>query len=75
MHHRQMIGENVRLIRKAKGWTQEKLAARSKVDQGYIGTLERGLVNVSIDTLAKLGKALGVHISEFTREPSDSKPI
>ena len=32
----------------------------SGVDQGYIGTLERGKVNVSVDTMDKLAKALKI---------------
>lgn len=67
MTHRKVVGQNVRYHRTAKGWTQEKLAARSKVDQGYIGTLERGTVNVSVDTLVKLAKVLDVTVSELTK--------
>jgi transcriptional regulator with XRE-family HTH domain len=67
MEHRKLVGQNVRRLRNQKGWTQEKLGMRAGVDQGYLGTLERGRVNVSIDTLAKLGKALKVKIDEFLR--------
>ena len=68
MQHRKLVGRNLRALRIAKGWTQEKLAAMSGVDQGYIGTLERGTVNVSLDTLAKLAKSLKVEIEEFLRK-------
>jgi transcriptional regulator with XRE-family HTH domain len=68
VEHRKLVGRNLRSIREAKGWTQEKLSARSGVDQGYIGTLERGRVNVSIDTLAKLAKPLKVEIQEFLKK-------
>jgi XRE family transcriptional regulator, regulator of sulfur utilization len=68
MTYRKIIGENVRKLRNERKWTQEKLAALSKVDQGYIGTLERGLVNVSIDTMEKLAKALKVKPIEFLKE-------
>jgi transcriptional regulator with XRE-family HTH domain len=66
-----MIGENLRRIRKARGWSQERLSDKSKVDQDYVGHLERGQVNVSADTLAKLANALKVEMVEFFK-PLDS---
>lgn len=68
MDHRKLVGQNIKRIRTEKGWTQEKLGMRAKVDQGYIGTLERGRVNVSIDTLSKLSKALKIEMQEFLRK-------
>lgn len=63
-----MIGENIRRIRKARGWSQERLSDKSHVDQDYVGRLERAQVNVSADTLAKIAQALGVELIEFFRQ-------
>jgi transcriptional regulator with XRE-family HTH domain len=71
MLHRKVIGENLRRIRKARGWSQEKLSDKSLLDQDYVGRLERGQVNVSVDTLAKIGKALGVEVAEFLKERAE----
>ena len=67
MNSRKVVGINLRTLRNERGLTQEKLSAISGVDQGYIGTLERGRVNVSVDTLDKIGKALKVKTVEFFR--------
>jgi transcriptional regulator with XRE-family HTH domain len=67
MNSRKVVGWNLRTLRNERGFTQEKLAAISGVDQGYIGTLERGRVNVSVDTLDKIAKALKVKTAEFFR--------
>ena len=47
------------------------LSDKSTVDQDYVGHLERGQVNVSADTLAKLANALKVEMVEFFK-PLDS---
>lgn len=70
MLHRKVIGENLRRIRKAKGWSQERLSDKSLIDQDFVGRVERGQVNVSVDTLARLGRALEVEIIEFLKTDS-----
>jgi transcriptional regulator with XRE-family HTH domain len=70
MNSRKVVGNNLRDLRNERGLTQEKLSALSGVDQGYIGTLERGRVNVSVDTLDKIGKALKIKTIEFFRVTS-----
>ncbi|MDP9700371.1 transcriptional regulator with XRE-family HTH domain [Paenibacillus intestini] len=58
---RNSVGERIRAIRKAKGFTQQQLAELSGLDDAYIGSLERGERNFSIDTLEKI--ILGLNIS------------
>ncbi len=54
------IGERVRLCRKKKGWTQEKLAQESEVSSKYIYEIEVGNKVMSIIVFLKLIKALEV---------------
>ncbi|MCC3378454.1 helix-turn-helix domain-containing protein [Paenibacillus farraposensis] len=67
---RNSVGERIRTIRKAKGLTQQQLAELSGLDDAYIGSVERGERNFSIDTLEKVLTALNVSISElmFSKE-------
>ena len=51
MNMRQIVGENVRARRLAKGWTQEKFAEISGFSQQYISGLEKGLRNPTIVSL------------------------
>ena len=67
MHYRKIIGDNIRVFRHAKGWTQEKLAIRSKVSYEYINRVENGRVNISIDTLLRISKCLKVPFAELTK--------
>jgi transcriptional regulator with XRE-family HTH domain len=56
----------LRTLREAQRLTQEELARKAGVTQGYIGHLERGLKkNPSLPTLKKLARALGVPITEL----------
>ena len=65
--HRKIVGSNVRVARHRKEWSQEKLAVRAKMDSTYISELERGQVNVSLDTLVKISKALKIPFSELVK--------
>jgi transcriptional regulator with XRE-family HTH domain len=65
MKIRQIVGDNIRGYRHAKGWSQEKLGVRAKLHYNYIGTIERGEKTISVDSLASIAKALNVPIVQF----------
>jgi transcriptional regulator with XRE-family HTH domain len=67
MSSRGLIGQNVRRLRQSKGWTQEKLAVRSKLSPDYVNKLEMGRVNISLDSMDRLSRALKLHVSELLR--------
>ncbi len=56
----QIVGQNIRRLRKAKGLSQETLAAQSGIDMRYLGMIERGEANPSVAVVASVAKALGV---------------
>ncbi len=59
------MAKAIRARRAAKGWTQEELAKRLKVDQSYVTLLEQGKRTPSLATLRRLAKALGVPLTEL----------
>lgn len=59
------IGERIRKLRKQKDLTQEELAIKVRVSSTYIGFIEQGLRNPSINTADKLARALGVKLSDL----------
>lgn len=61
------FGNRVRGLRKKKGLSQEGLALESGLDRSYVGGVERGERNISLENIEKLAKALGVHPSELLR--------
>lgn len=62
---RNYLGNRIRAIRNAKGLTQQNLADLSGLDYRYIGAIERGERNFSIDTLEKVLVALKISIREL----------
>ncbi|WP_280152048.1 helix-turn-helix transcriptional regulator [Piscinibacter sp. XHJ-5] len=54
------FGRTVRELREAQGWSQEHLAALAELNRTYLGDVERGNAMPSLDTAAKLARALRV---------------
>ena len=65
MDIRRLVGENVRRLRVAAGLSQEELAARMGVEQGYLSRLEAGQRNPTIVTIWHASLALKVPPSAF----------
>ncbi len=55
---RQIFARNLRKIRMDKSLSQEALAVLSGLHRTYIGSVERGERNISIDNMAKISIAL-----------------
>jgi len=58
----------VRRLRRAKGWSQEEMAARCRLHRTYIGAIERGEGNITLDTLDLLAGALGAKPEQLLRQ-------
>ncbi|MEI9809107.1 MAG: helix-turn-helix transcriptional regulator [Bacteroidota bacterium] len=59
--HLKRLGDNLRRIRIAKGLSLRQLSAICTIDYSDIAKMERGEVNIRIQTLIELAKALEVH--------------
>ena len=65
---RQTFGINLRRHREELRLSQEDLAEKADLHRTYIGSVERGERNVSIDNMERLAAALGVALPELLRE-------
>jgi transcriptional regulator with XRE-family HTH domain len=65
LEHRIITGKNIRNFRQRAALTQERLAEQADLDWTYISKIERGRENVSLDTLARIAKALAVSVSDL----------
>jgi transcriptional regulator with XRE-family HTH domain len=64
----QRIGRAVRQLRNERTTlSQEALADVIGVHRTYLGVLERGIGNPTVDTLERVARALGVSVSEIVR--------
>ena len=62
-----VVGDRIRTVRKLKGLTQEQLAEKAGLQYSYIGGVERGERNCSLETLEKIVVGLGVTTYELFR--------
>jgi transcriptional regulator with XRE-family HTH domain len=59
----------VRQYRKTQRISQEELGGRAGIHRTYIGEIERGQANITIDHLQKLADALGVDVVALLQAP------
>lgn len=65
---RRIFASRLRQIRQVKGLSQEELADRAGLHRTYVGSVERGERNISIDNIECLAKALEIDIIELLKE-------
>lgn len=64
---RRVLAANLRAARAARGWSQEVLADRAGLHRTYVGSVERGERNISIDNIERLASALALELHELLR--------
>lgn len=53
-----LFGKKLRAKRKALGISQEKLALMTEIDRSYVGRVERGEVNITLEKLYQFAQVL-----------------
>lgn len=56
------LGEKIRYLRRNKGLTQQQLADKADIDYSYIGAIERGEKNPTLETIEKIAAGLEIEI-------------
>ena len=70
-----IIGERLRAYRIQKGWSQEMLAEKAELHHTYIGQLERGEKNATIESIYKVATALDIPLSALFENISPSSEV
>ncbi len=52
------MGARIRQLRKAKGWSQDRLAKQCGISLNFMGHIERGTRKMSMDTFVSLCREL-----------------
>jgi transcriptional regulator with XRE-family HTH domain len=55
-----ILDRRLRSLRETRGWSQEYCAERCGLHRTYIGAVERGERNVTLDTVDKIAVAFGM---------------
>lgn len=68
LSHRRIVGQKIRALRKLAFLSQEELAEKADLSYKYLGEVERGVVNISLDSLMRIAKALRVRLHDLIDE-------
>lgn len=60
-----LFGQRLRELRQLRGWSQEEFALHAGLDRSYLGSVERGERNISLENISVLATALGVPAAEL----------
>ena len=71
---RKGLGKRIRTFRKLKALTQEELGERAGLSYKFVGEMERGKVNPSLDSLVRIANALGVKVGNLFPHEADIFP-
>ncbi len=64
---RKNLGNRIRELRAARGWSQEEFAANAHVHRTFAGSLERGEKNCSFHALVLIARCFGITISDLMK--------
>lgn len=59
------LGQAVRELRLAKGWSQKAFEDHVGIDHSYIGGIERGEHNLALVNLIKIASTLGIKAAQL----------
>lgn len=59
------LGMRIRYLRGRAGLSQDALAERSGISSKYLGEVERGQANISVQVLERVAEALGVTLPDM----------
>jgi transcriptional regulator with XRE-family HTH domain len=59
------LGERVRRLRTKQGYSQEAFADHIGVHRTFMGTVERGESNLSLQNLARIASGLGISLAKL----------
>lgn len=66
------LGQRVREIRKARGWTLQDLADRTTLAVSTISKMERGEISLTYDRFMRLAQGLGMDVGELFDAQAES---
>ncbi|MFL5574372.1 MAG: helix-turn-helix domain-containing protein [Gemmatimonadaceae bacterium] len=65
---REKLGKVVRSLRSAAGYSQESFADACGLHRTFIGSVERGEKNISLDNIERIARTLRVPLSRLFAE-------
>ena len=66
----EIVARNLRLLRRERGWSQEKLGQKVGISTNYVGMIERQERSPTIKVIEKIAAAFEVDPIELLKEKS-----
>ncbi|MFL6603982.1 MAG: helix-turn-helix domain-containing protein [Steroidobacteraceae bacterium] len=64
-----IVGDNVKRLREARGWSQQQLAGRLSAAKGFVGNTERGVMNLRLASVEALAEGLQCSLADILQAP------
>lgn len=68
------LGDNVRAMRKQRGWSRKQLSARTGISERFLADVETGVGNPSVLRLSALARVFDVELVALLAAPADARP-
>lgn len=65
MNIHEKFGYAIAILRKEKGYSQERFAFDANITRKYMSDIENGKRNISLDMIVRIADQLGVSLSEL----------
>ncbi len=69
----EIVGQNIRNLRKQSGWTQEKLAEKAGISVPFMTQIELARKTASLDVIEAIAKAFGVSYERLFKSDTIEK--
>lgn len=66
--YRLIFAKNVRQVRRLKELSQEEVAFRANISRVYMGGVERGERNITIDLMERIAEALDIPLEQLLQQ-------
>jgi transcriptional regulator with XRE-family HTH domain len=73
MDIRDVFATNLRLLRHAKGLSQDDLAYEAEISRSYLSQIEKGAFYASLKIIEKLANVLGVEPAALLQRPASAR--
>ena len=67
------FGRAVRRLRSEQRFSQETFAAKAHISRTYMSEIERGVTGVSLESVARIAKALDLTMSALLKQVEDAR--
>ena len=74
METKRVVGLRIKNLRRARGYSQERLAEIIGINPKYLSSIERGEENPTLDLLMRLSQGLKVEMQEIFKVEHEGQP-